>query len=55
MPDADDILDYDKYVNADVLLPCDGEYLQSTRVARRITDDHGSSNGNIHNNPLLDT
>ena len=54
MPEADDIPDYDRYVNADVLLPKDGEYLQSTRVVRCVTDDIGNPIGNFHDNPLLD-
>ena len=55
MPEADDIPGYDRYVNADVLLPKDGEYLQSAQVVRRVTDDKGNPIGNFHNNPLLDT
>ena len=55
MPDVDEIPDYDKYVNADVLLPKDGEYLQSARVVRRMTGDQGNPVGRYHHNPLLDT
>ncbi len=55
MLDADDIPDFDKYVNADVLLPCDGEYLQSAQVTQCITDDHAHPVGDFYNNPLLDT
>ena len=55
MPEIDDIPDYDKYVNAAVLLSKDGEYLQSARVVKRVTDENGNPIGNFHNNPLLDT
>ena len=35
MPDADDLPDYDQYNNAEICLPYNGEYLQSTQLARR--------------------
>ena len=55
MPEADDIPDYDQYVNADVLLPQGGEYIQSARVVKRVTDDSGKPLGDYNPNPLLDT
>lgn len=55
MPDADELPDYDQYVNADVLLPHDGEHLQSARVVRRVTDHKGDPIGKHNLNPLLDT
>ena len=42
MVDVDNIPDYDQYLNSDILLPRDGEYLQSARVVRRITEDQGN-------------
>ena len=55
MPEADDIPKYDKYVNEDILLPKDGEYLQSARVVKCVTDKVGNPIGNFQINPLLDT
>ena len=55
MPEADDIPDYDRYVNSDVLLPHDGEYMQTARVIKRATDHLGNPMGEFHTNPVMDT
>ena len=36
IPDTDDFSEYDKYINAEVILPRDGERFQSARVVRRV-------------------
>ena len=38
---------YHDNVNADVLLPYDGEYLRSVKVVKRVTDDLGNPNWGI--------
>ena len=55
MPEADSFKDYDKYVNAEVLLTQDREHLQAARVLKRSLDSAGSSKGKSHSNPMLDT
>ena len=55
MPDADDMPDYDQYINSEVLLPSDGEHLKAARVVQRVTDDQGRPLGNFNSNPILDT
>ena len=41
IPDADDFPEYDKYLNAEVVLPRDGDMFQSTTVIRRATRSDG--------------
>ena len=55
IPDTDDFPEYDKYMNAEVILPRDGERFQSARVVRRATEPDGSAIGTSNNNPILDT
>jgi len=55
IPDTDEFPEYDKYINAEVILPRDGERFQSARVVRRSTNADGSSIGTSNNNPILDT
>ena len=55
IPEADSFKDYDKYLNAEVLLPQDGEYLQAARVLKKSLDSAGNYKGESHNNPMLDT
>ena len=43
IPDSDDFLEYDKYINAEVILPRDGERFQSANVVRRATEPDGSA------------
>ena len=52
--EADDIGDYDQYLNAEVLLP-NGEHMQAARVVRRVKDDMGSVIGSYNDNPILDS
>ena len=55
MPEADLFKDYDRYLNAEVLLPQDGEHLQAARVVKQSLDSAGNNKGESHNNPMLDT
>ena len=55
IPDTDEFPEYDKYINAEVILPRDGERFQSARVVRRSTNADGSSIGTSNNNPIIDT
>jgi hypothetical protein len=55
MPDADSFLDYDEYINSEVLLPKDGEHMMAAKVIRRHTDDNGKAHGKHSANPILDT
>ena len=54
VPDIDEILDYDQYLNAEVMLP-HGEHLQAARVMRRVKDDEGMVIGKQNDNPILDS
>ena len=51
---ADDIPDYDEYINSEVILP-HGEEMQAARVMRRVKDDVGNIIGNYHTNPEMDS
>ena len=55
IPDSDDFPEYDRYINAEVILPRDGERFQSAKVVRRTTEPDGSAIGTSNNNPVLDT
>ena len=55
MPEADSFLDYDKYINSEVLLPKDGEHMMSAKVIQCHTDDNGKALGKYSTNPILDT
>ncbi len=59
MPEADDIAtdidEYDKFINAEVLLPKDGEHMQAAKVVGRARDSMGNVKGSSHTNPMLDT
>ena len=55
MPEADSFPDYDEYINNEVLLPQDGEYMKAARVIQRTKDDQGKIRGSHNPNPILDT
>ena len=55
MPEADDIPDLDQYLNAEVLLPQDGEHLRAAQVVGRSTDLNGQPVGEYNSNPILNT
>ena len=52
--EADEIPDYDEYLNAEVMLP-HGEGMQAARVVRRMKDDLGTVIGKHNLNPELDS
>jgi len=54
LPEADDIMDYDLYINSEVLLPHNGEHIQAARVMGRSKDANGGVTGSHHLNPMLD-
>ena len=55
MPDADDISDYDVYIDAKVMLPKDGEHMQAPRVIGQSRDKEGKIIGTFNQNPILKT
>ena len=55
IPEADEITDYDLYLNSEVLLPQDGEHMQAARVISRSRNDAGLVIGEYNSNPILDT
>ena len=54
MPEVDKVNDYDKYINAEVLLPVDGEHMHSAKVMSRVKDTDGMVAGAQNDNPMLD-
>ena len=55
LPDADDIVDLDLYMDAEVMLPKDGEYMQAARVIGPARDKNGKQIGTFNQNPILNT
>ena len=55
LPDVDSIPDLDEYINAEVLLPQDGEYLRAATVVGRARDRDGMPIGEYHHNPILNS
>jgi len=55
MPDAADFDDFEKYINAEVLLPRDGEHMQTAKIIRRSKDQDGKLIGTHHAQPNLNT
>ena len=53
--DVDDIPDLDLYLAAEVLLPQNGERMQTARVISRSRDAEGNVIGKYNHNPILDT
>ena len=54
-PEVDDIPDLDLYLNAEMLLPKNGEHIQAARVVGRSTGGDGKPIGEYNRNPILDT
>ena len=54
MPEADDIGDYDLYLNAQVSLP-HGDKVQKGTVIGRLKDTRGNPIGHYNKNPILDS
>ena len=61
IPDKDSILEadnysnYDKYINAEVIIPKDGERVKSAKIIRRATASDGSKTCNFNTNSIFDT
>ena len=55
MPEADDFADYAAYINAEVLLPQNGEHMRAARVVGLAKDTEGMEKGSYNPNPVLDT
>ena len=58
VPEADvygDVETYDKFLNAEVLLPRENENNQLGKVIRRTVNEDGNEIGSYHNQPILDT
>ena len=55
LPDVEDVPDLDLFLNAEVLLPQNGERLQAGKVIDRATDADGNPAGEYHSNPILNT
>ena len=55
LPDVEDAPDLDLFLNAEVLLPQNGERLQAGKVIGRATDADGNPAGEYHSNPILNT
>ena len=54
-PESDGIPDLDLFINAEVLLPQDGEHMRSARVIGRAVDRNGISIGEYNPNPILNS
>ena len=55
MPEADDIADYDKYIEYEVLLPGNGKKMSPAKVVIWVKDKYRKVKGTCNNNPILDT
>ena len=55
IPEVDDIDDYERYSNAEVLLPQNGEHMRAARVVGLVKDDDGVTIGKSNANPILDS
>ena len=57
LPEIDDITKYDLYiaVDAEVMLPKDGQHMQAARVIRPSKDEDGKRIGTFSQNPILNT
>ena len=55
MTEADDIADYDRYIESEVLLPRNGKEMSSAKVVSWVKDKYGKVKGTYNKNPILDT
>ena len=54
-PEMDDLPDLDLYLDAEVLLPQDGEHMRAAKVIGRTTNSDGVPLGTYNSNPILNT
>ena len=55
IPEVDDYDDYEGFINAEVLLPQNGEHMRAARVIRIVQDSDGREKGSYDPNPILNT
>ena len=55
MPEADDIADYDRYIESEVILPSNGKEMSSAKVVSRVKYKNGKVKGTYNKNTILDT
>ena len=55
MPEADAIVDYDIYMESEVLLPRNGKEMSSAKVVSPVKDKNGKVKGTYKKNHILDT
>ena len=55
LPDVDDIPDYDLYIDAEVMLPQNGEHMQAARVIGQSVGKDGKTFGTFNQNPIMNT
>ena len=55
IPETDEYADYAAYINAEVLLPQNGEHMRAARVIGFAKDDKGREKGTYNPEPVLDT
>ena len=53
VPDVDNIVDYDLYIDAEVMLPKDGQHMQTARAVGQARGSSGHSMGTYNQNPIL--
>ena len=53
--EADDIQDYDRYIQSQIIIPIKVEYLMKAKVIGRVHDDTDKPKGTYNPNPMIDT
>ena len=54
MHEDDDIADYVRYIESEVILPRNGKEMSSEKVVSQVKYKNGNLKGNYYNNPILD-
>ena len=55
MPEANDIADYYRYIESEVLLPKNGKEISSEKLVSRVKDKDGKVKVTYNKNPILNT
>ena len=55
LPEVDDIGDLDLYVDAEVVLPQNGEHMRAAKVIGRSRGPDGNAQGSYNTNPIINT
>ena len=53
--DADSFIDFDEYINAELMCAKEGEGMVATRVVRRSLGPDGNDVGSLNHKKMLDT